>query len=104
MRAQILVIPYRGLLQWTYSMISLARASSDGGILMPSAFAVLRLTTSSYPVGAPILVDGIASIGKNQTDVMEEIALEGCGWLQAPTHRHIGRLLALEDVINIVGH
>src|SRR5262245_51395481 len=36
----------------SYSMTSSARASSDGGISRPSALAVLRLTTSSYLVGA----------------------------------------------------
>src|SRR5215470_20251061 len=36
----------------TYSSTSSARASSDGGTVMPSAFAVLRLMTSSYLVGA----------------------------------------------------
>src|SRR5262249_13328156 len=35
-----------------YSITSSARASSVGGILRPSAFAVLRLITSSYLVGA----------------------------------------------------
>src|SRR5262249_24743431 len=36
----------------TYSITSSARARTDGGTVMPSAFAVLRLTTSSYLVGA----------------------------------------------------
>jgi hypothetical protein len=35
-----------------YSITSSARASTDGGIVRPSAFAVLRLITSSYLVGA----------------------------------------------------
>src|SRR5262249_56964792 len=35
-----------------YSITSSARASSAGGISRPSAFAVLRLMTSSYLVGA----------------------------------------------------
>ena len=35
-----------------YSITSSARASSIGGISSPSAFAVLRLITSSYLVGA----------------------------------------------------
>jgi len=35
-----------------YSIISSARASSDCGTVSPSAFAVLRLMTSSYLVGA----------------------------------------------------
>ncbi len=35
-----------------YSITSSARASSDGGTVSPSALAVLRLTTSSYLVGA----------------------------------------------------
>src|SRR5262245_36256996 len=35
-----------------HSMTSSARASSCGGTSMPSAFAVLRLITSSYLVGA----------------------------------------------------
>ena len=35
-----------------HSMTSLAMARSDGGTLRPSAFAALRLMTSSYPVGA----------------------------------------------------
>ena len=35
-----------------YSITSSARASTDGGTSRPSAFAVLRLTTSSYLVGA----------------------------------------------------
>jgi hypothetical protein len=35
-----------------YSIASSARASSVGGISMPSAFAVLRLITNSYLVGA----------------------------------------------------
>ena len=35
-----------------YSITSSARASIDGGIARPSAFAVLRLITSSYLVGA----------------------------------------------------
>jgi hypothetical protein len=35
-----------------HSITSSARASSDGGISKPSAFAVLRLMTSSYFVGA----------------------------------------------------
>ena len=34
-----------------YSITSSARASSDGGISRPSAFAVFRLITSSYLVG-----------------------------------------------------
>ena len=38
--------------QKRYSIISSARASSDGGISRPSALAVLRLMTSSYLVGA----------------------------------------------------
>ena len=36
----------------TYSITSLASASSVGGRLRPSAFAVFRLITSSYLVGA----------------------------------------------------
>ena len=36
----------------TYSIISSARASSAVGTSRPSAFAVLRLMTSSYLVGA----------------------------------------------------
>src|SRR6185312_4094523 len=36
----------------THSITSSARASSVGGISRPSAFAVLRLITSSYLVGA----------------------------------------------------
>src|SRR5215211_566765 len=36
----------------SYSMTSSARASSAGGIARPSAFAVLRLMTISYFVGA----------------------------------------------------
>ena len=35
-----------------HSITSSARASSEGGISRPSAFAVLRLITSSYLVGA----------------------------------------------------
>jgi len=35
-----------------YSITSSARASSVGGMVRPRAFAVLRLTTSSYLVGA----------------------------------------------------
>src|SRR5262245_4114279 len=35
-----------------YSITSSARASSEGGTVMPSALAVLRLITSSYLVGA----------------------------------------------------
>src|SRR5262249_42005275 len=35
-----------------HSITSSVRASSDGGISRPSAFAVLRLITSSYLVGA----------------------------------------------------
>src|SRR5262249_40193137 len=35
----------------THSITSSARASSDGGISRPSAFAVLRLTTNSILVG-----------------------------------------------------
>jgi hypothetical protein len=35
-----------------YSITSSARASSIGGTSRPSAFAVLRLITSSYLVGA----------------------------------------------------
>src|SRR5207249_7484421 len=37
-----------------YSMISSARASTDGGIVRPRAFAVLRLITSSNLVGCSI--------------------------------------------------
>ena len=37
---------------WCYSITSSARASTDGGIVRPCAFAVLRLITSSYLVGA----------------------------------------------------
>src|SRR5579864_8509758 len=40
-----------GHLPTPYSMISSARASSDGGIVKPSAAAVLRLTTSSVLIG-----------------------------------------------------
>src|SRR4026209_1093270 len=36
----------------THSITSSARASSVGGISRPSAFAVLRLITSSYLVGS----------------------------------------------------
>src|SRR5262245_36822925 len=36
----------------THSTTSLARASSDGGTVRPSALAVLRLSTSSYLVDA----------------------------------------------------
>src|SRR5439155_10272690 len=36
----------------TYSITSSARASTAGGIVRSSAFAVLRLITSSYLVGA----------------------------------------------------
>src|SRR5262249_9687694 len=36
----------------THSITSSARASTVAGISRPSAFAVLRLTTSSYLVGA----------------------------------------------------
>ena len=36
----------------SHSITSSARASSVGGISIPSAFAVLRLITSSYLVGA----------------------------------------------------
>src|SRR5262249_32190482 len=35
-----------------HSITSSARASSDGGTVRPSVFAVLRLITSSYLVGA----------------------------------------------------
>ncbi len=35
-----------------YSITSSARVSSAGGMLRPSALAVLRLTTSSYFVGS----------------------------------------------------
>jgi hypothetical protein len=35
-----------------YSITSSARASSEGGIVIPRAFAVLRLITSSYFVGS----------------------------------------------------
>jgi hypothetical protein len=35
-----------------HSITSSARASREGGIVMPSAFAVLRLITNSYLVGA----------------------------------------------------
>ena len=35
-----------------YSITSSARESSDGGTVRPSAFAVLRLITSSYLVAA----------------------------------------------------
>ena len=35
-----------------YSITSSARASTEGGTVRPSAFAVLRLITSSYLVGA----------------------------------------------------
>src|SRR5262245_30338499 len=35
-----------------YSITASARASSEGGTVMPSALAVLRLITSSYLVGA----------------------------------------------------
>jgi hypothetical protein len=36
----------------SYSITSSARASSDGGTVRPSAFAVLRLIANSYLVGA----------------------------------------------------
>src|SRR5262249_11356253 len=36
---------------WVYSISSSARASSDGGIVNPSALATLTLTTSSKVVG-----------------------------------------------------
>jgi len=36
----------------TYSITSFARASRFGGMVMPSAFAVLRLIANSYLVGA----------------------------------------------------
>jgi hypothetical protein len=38
--------------QRSYSITSSARASTVAGMSRPSAFAVLRLTTSSYLVGA----------------------------------------------------
>jgi len=38
--------------QCRYSITSSARANTEGGMSMPSALAVLRLTTSSYFVGA----------------------------------------------------
>ena len=37
---------------WVYSISSSACASSDGGIVNPSAFTVFRLMTSSNLVGA----------------------------------------------------
>jgi uncharacterized membrane protein len=37
-----------------YSITSSARASNVGGMAMPSALAVLRLTTSQKPVGNSI--------------------------------------------------
>ena len=36
----------------SHSITSSARTSNDGGTVRPSAFAVLRLITSSYLVGA----------------------------------------------------
>ena len=54
-----------------HSITSSARASSVGGTSRPSAFAVLRLITSSYLVGA--------------------------------LHRQVGRLLALEDAVDVAG-
>jgi hypothetical protein len=69
-----------------YSLTSSARASSGGGTVRPSAFAVLRLTIRSYLVGActdmsagfdiagrpPILVDAIG----DQTAVDNEDTVE----------------------------
>src|SRR6516225_1247807 len=36
---------------WRYSITSSARASTAGGMVRPSTFAVFRLTTSSYLLG-----------------------------------------------------
>jgi len=44
--------PSNDALRKAYSITSSARASSDGGTVRPSAFAVLRLITNSYLVGA----------------------------------------------------
>src|SRR5262245_9017949 len=47
--------------QHPYSITSSARASSEGGTVRPSAFAVLRLTTSSNLVGCSIgKLEGLA--------------------------------------------
>ena len=79
-----------------HSITSAARASSVGGIVMPSAFAVLRLMTARTPSapapavgrllaledaidigrGAPALVNPITSIG-DQAAVGDEIGVEG---------------------------
>jgi hypothetical protein len=48
--SQVSFVPIGDII--THSMISSARASTDGGTVRPSAFAVLRLMTSSYLVGA----------------------------------------------------
>src|SRR5262249_30887271 len=49
-RGDIVVAPCAGC-KWFYSITSSAIASSRSGILKPSAFAVLRLTASSYLTG-----------------------------------------------------
>ena len=51
-RAAMLTPPNRDELPPPHSITSSARASSVGGTLRPSAFAVLRLITGSYLVGA----------------------------------------------------
>src|SRR5262249_39798638 len=52
----------------SHSITSSARASTVGGISRPSAFAVLRLTTSSYLVGACTgKSDGFSSLRMRST-------------------------------------
>jgi hypothetical protein len=47
--------------QHLYSITSSARASSVGGILMPSTFAVLRLTTRVYLFGGSTGISAVAA-------------------------------------------
>src|SRR6516225_5945744 len=55
-----------------YSITSSARASSDGGTDRPSAFAVFRLITSSYLVGACTgMSEGFSPLRMRSTYVAE---------------------------------
>ena len=57
--------------RYLYSITSSARSSSCGGTSRPSAFAVLRLITSSYLVGA--------SIGRSERVLVLEDAVDVTG-------------------------
>jgi hypothetical protein len=60
-------------------MISSARARSDGGMVRPIAFAVLRLTTSTYPLcsSKPQMLWSLGFCSADQTPVRYRVHSDG---------------------------